>query len=245
MTPQAVPEPARMSEAARLTGVIFDPKAAFADIAARPRWWVPLVLLSILSLAFMYAYSERVGWERFMRQTIESSPRTQSLTAEQRERIIQQQVRFGSVFGYAGAAVGVAVSSLVVAGLLTLVFVTLLGAELRFRQVFAVTCYASLPGVFATGLAIVMLFLKHPDDFDLRNPTAFNIGAYLDPQATAKWLYSVATSIDLFTIWTLLLLSFGLSVAARRLSFSRSLGVVGMLWVVWVLLKMGWAAIFS
>jgi len=132
---------------------------------------------------------------------------------------------------------GTAVSALVVAAALLFVSNWVLSAQLAFRQVFALTCYAFLPNVLAGLLGILMMFLKQPEDFDLENPTAFNIGAYLDPQATPKWLVSVATSVDLFSIWVMLLLALGLVSAGRRLSYAKALAAVVALWLVWVVLK--------
>ncbi len=137
----------------------------------------------------------------------------------------------------AGAAAGAAISAVVVAAMLLLAANLMLSAQVTFRQLFAVTCYAFLPNLLAGALAILTMYLKQPEDFDLENPTAFNIGFYLDPQTTPKWLVSVASSVDLFSIWVLLLLALGLTAAGRRLSYSKALVAVSGLWLLWVALK--------
>lgn len=53
---QALP----LGEFDRMTGVLFDPKATFPDIVARPRWWVRLVLLAVLTLSFLAVF-DRLG----------------------------------------------------------------------------------------------------------------------------------------------------------------------------------------
>src|SRR5947207_2283296 len=89
MTPETLqasePTPAGMSEFARITGVFFEPAKAFEDIAARPKWLVPLLLVVVVTLAYMVAFSQSVGWERMMRQRFEASPRAAQLSAEQKE----------------------------------------------------------------------------------------------------------------------------------------------------------------
>lgn len=232
---EARPEP--MSEPARLAAVFFDPKRAFADIADRPRWWVPFLISILVALVFVIAYSRRIGWERYLERALESNPRTESLTAEQRQRIVEQQAGLAAAFGYAGAVVGSAVSLLVIGGVLLFASNLLLGAAATFRQMFAVACYGSLPNALAGLLGILMMFLKHPEDFDLENPTAFNIGAYLDPAATPRWLVAAAGSIDLFSIWVILLLALGVSSAGRKVSYGSALAVMIGLWLLWVLLK--------
>jgi hypothetical protein len=226
-----------LSEPARLVAVFFDPKRAFADIAARPRWWPPLLLAILVAVLFVSLFSSRIGWDRYLERALESNPRTESLSLEERQRIIEQQSGLVRVMGYAGAVAGTAITTLIVAGALLFACNLLLTAELAFRQVFAVTCYAFLPNALASLLGILMMFLKHPEDFDLENPTAFNVGAYLDPSATPRWLYGIATSLDLFSIWVILLLALGISSSARKVSYGKALAVVIGLWVIWVALK--------
>ncbi len=240
----AVPPP-EMSEWKRILSVFTNPKPAFVDIAAQPRWWPPLVLLIAVSVIFLFAFSQRVGWDRFMRQTMENNPRVQNLPAQDRERLIERQTRVVANFSYVGAALGTVVYVLAAAAVLLFVFKLVLGAALNFRQVFAITSYAFLPGVIGGLVALLVMFLKSPDDFNLQRPTVFNVGAFLDPQATSRALLVFATSIDLFTIWTILLLATGLSVASRRLSWGKSLAGVAIPWLVWVGIKSVWAGMFG
>ena len=72
-----------MSELSRLSGVFFEPGKAFADIAQRPRWVVPMAIIIVASLAYMFAISSRVGWDRVVRQQLEAKMATMS--QQQRE----------------------------------------------------------------------------------------------------------------------------------------------------------------
>lgn len=219
----------------RLIGVLFDPKPAFADIAARPQhWWVPVVLVTVLVVVYIFAFTQRVGWERFMRQQLEASERAQQLPVEQRERILEQQLRFVPIFAHIQGALAPAIVALIVTGVFLFVFNILVGSELTFRPAFAVTCYAFLPSVISSGLAIGVMFVKDPADFDLQNPLATNVAALLDPASTPKWLLTLVGSFDLFVIWVLLLLATGYAAAARKLSWSRSFTGVVLTWGVFV-----------
>jgi hypothetical protein len=237
------PEP--KSELARLSGVVWEPGATFRDIAARPRWWPPLAIIIPLSLIFIYSFTVRVGWERFFRQQAETNSQMQKMVPEQRETVIAAQVKYAPIATYAVAAVGIPVTALIAAAAFLFVFRTMLGAELSFRQVFAIYCYSLIPLIFSSLMSLAVLFLKDPDQFDLQNPTLSNIGAFLDPLNTPKWLFSLAGSVDVFTLWTLALVATGLSAAARKISWSTSFTWVIGTWLVYVLLKAGWAAIFG
>ena len=234
-----------MGEFARLSGVLFEPSAAFRDIAEHPRPWPPLAIIIVLSLVFTYLFTQRVGFERFYRQLAETNSGMQKMEPAQREQTIAIQVKVAPAFFYGFSVIGVPVMALIVAGVYLLIFKTFLGAEITFKQVYAVCCYSLVPLIFSSLMGLTMLMLKEPDQFDLQNPTPSNIGAFLDVTTTPKWLYSLATSFDAFTLWTVVLTATGLSVASRKISWATSITWVAVAWGLWVVLKVGGAAIFG
>ncbi len=252
MTPENVkasePAPAGMGEFARITGVLFEPGKTFADIGNRPRWLVPLLLVIVSSIAFYWAFSQRVGWDRFLHQQLETNKtmqqRMESVPAEQREQSIATQARITGISYYIGTAVFVPVMFAITAGVL-LGITSMMSAGLRFKQVFAICCYAAIPSVIKQILAIVVLFLKSPDQFNLTNPLAFNPGAFMDPATTSKFVYTIATALDVFAIWGLILTAIGLSVASKRLSFGAALTAVVIPFAVLVLFGATMANMFG
>ena len=249
MTPEPSAENAAppLGEVGRITGVFIDPKKAFADIAARPSWIVPVVLLIVAAIAFTYTYTTRVGWERYIRQTMENNPSTQNLPADQRETRIQMGAKMAPIFGYVGSVVFIPVAALVIGGVL-LLMCNMMGAggSLKFKQMFGISAYAMLPGLISSILAIVVMFIKNPDEFNLQNPLAFNLGAFMEPPPNSgKFIYSLASSFDLFSFWTILLLAVGISVAARKFAFSKALVAVVLPWGVLVVVKAAWTNLFG
>ena len=240
--PQA--PPSGMSEAGRLTGIFWEPKPVFQDLAARPRFWAPLIILTILSMVYMVSFSRVVGWESMIGRQMQTNARIQEMPAEQRERAIQQGMAIAVPMAYGGAVVGMALSSLLIAAVLLGVMNLMGGAGLRFRQAFSITCYSFLPSALATILALVIMFLKNPEDFDLQNPLPLNLGAFLSSPDTAAWLKAVARSVDLFTIWVMLLMALGFSTAAgKKLPFGKALTLIVLPWAVFVLISAGLAGL--
>jgi len=132
----------------------------------------------------------------------------------------------------------VAIFDVVIAAVLLGIAGGIMSGGMRFKQVFAVVCYSGLPGVISSILTVVVIFLKNPDEFDIQNPLAFNAGAFMDPNTSAKFLHSLAGSLDVFVIWTLLLLATGLKAAAgKKLTFTGALLAVVVPWLVVVLAK--------
>jgi hypothetical protein len=248
--PAVEPEPAGMNQFSRLTGVFFEPGKTFADIAERPSWLVPLLLVIVAALAFYALYGQHVGWERALRHQMETSPRAQQqmdrLPAEQREAAIAMQVKFMGIGYYIGTIVMVPLMCVISAAIVLGIASGIMSAGVKFKQVFAIICYAALPGVLKNVLSIVVMFLKSPDEFNLQNPLAFNPAAFMDPINSSKFLYTVAMSLDLFTIWTILLTAVGLKAAAgKRLTFGGALFAVVLPWAILVLAGASLASLFS
>ena len=242
LTPE---QPRPMSEPGRLFGVFWAPKPVFQDLAARPRWWVPLILMMCLALCTVFAIAHFIGWDTVLEQQLQSNPRIQQMSPAQQQAIIQQTGKFVSISAYVGAALFTPAMMLLVAGVLLLLFRTVTGAEVSFRQAFSFASYSFLPLGLSNILVIVVVSFVHPADFDVENPLALNLGWLVDPQTAPKWLHSFATSVDFFVIWLMLLLALGFSVAAKRLSYKKSLTLVVSAWLVLVLVKAGWAAMFG
>jgi hypothetical protein len=236
MSEQQVPQ-ANMSEAGRLAGIFWEPKPVFQNLAVHPRFWAPLILLTVLSIAYLASFARTVGFESYTRRQIEASPRTAQLPAEQRERAIQQGARIATPMAYVGGTLGVAVSCLVIAAVLLGCVNLVGGAKLRYPQAFSITCYSLLPSGLATVLALVVMLLKDPADFDLQNPLPLNVGAFLDRSTFGGFLHSLAGSLDLFSIWVILLLALGFSAAAKRMTYGKALALVLAPWGIYVLLK--------
>jgi hypothetical protein len=254
MTPEAVqspdPESAQLDSFARITGVFFEPGKTFADIGRRPQWFLPLLLIVLSAIAFYAAYGQRVGWERFMQQQLATNARAQQqmerIPPEQRAQSAAIQAKFTGIMFYVSAAIGFPVILLIASAIL-LALCGMMSAGLKYKQIFAIVCFAGLPLILRHLLSIVVAFLKNPDDFNVQNPLAFNVAAFMDPVTSNKFLYTFAVSFDLFAFWIITLEAIGLVAAAgkKKLSFGSAFFAVLASWVVLVLLPATMAGLFS
>ena len=229
-----------MSEAARLAGVFFSPGKAFADIARRPRWWIPVILISILSTIYLNAFTQRVGWESVIRSGIDNNPFAQNLTAQQREQQVQVAATIYKYVGYL-SVVGTLFYVFITAVILMFLFDTMMSAGIGLKRMMAIVAYGVLPLVVQTALSMVVLYLKDPEEFNLRNPLVFNVGAFLSPDSSAA-LRALGSSIDLFSLWIIVLLAIGVSAAGRKVGFGKAFTAIASLWALLVCLKVAGAA---
>lgn len=242
-------EAAGLTQIQRVTNTFTAPSKTFEDIRRGNRsWWLPLIVLAILSYIFFAVVVQRVGIQQVMDNQIRLNPRAQeqmaNATPEQRAKANNFWVGFTKGMFVAGPLVGLAVAAVIALGLLaTINFI--FGGKAKYGQVFAVTYYAWLPMTVKYLLGIVVLYAgMAPESFNVKNFSPTNAGAFLDPVGTNKALYALATSFDIVTIWTLVLLGIGLAAVAGVKRRSGYIAVFGW-WALFVLIGAGWAAAFS
>ncbi|MGD0870657.1 MAG: YIP1 family protein [Bryobacteraceae bacterium] len=252
MTPEnravVEPQPAGMGELARLTGVFFEPSKTFADVAQRPSWFVPMLLTVLFGLIFCVVVGQRIGWDNVAQQQMEK--RMATMSPDQREAAMKSAdltKKITQVSAYVIAVIGPAIGYLIAALVLLGIVAGILSAPVKFKQVFAILCYAGMVGVLQAVLMVAVVFLKkNPADFDIQHPLAFNAGALMDPNGPNKFLYALASALDVFSLWRVLLIAVGLKAAAgKKLSFGGALFAVLLPWAVLVLIGATFAGMFG
>jgi|SRR5271157_826443 len=245
-TPVPVPAPqASISPIGRIIGVFFSPKATFEDIVRKPSWILPLVISTILAIISTVVLNQRINWRDYIVQQIDKSPRAAQLSTEQKQQQAEVGAKFTKYAVYGGGVVGSAVLALIVAGVMMLAYNLFAGAGATFSQSFAIAAHALLVGIVSTPIFLLVLLLRPPGTVDPDNPVATNLAAFL-PEESAKWLLSLGKSIDIFTIWMLVLLAIGFAaINPRKLKGSKSYVIAFSVWGVFVVVKVLWAFIFS
>lgn len=234
-----------ISEIQRISGVFSEPSGVFADIARNGRWWLVVACLILLNVVVISAMVQRVGYDQILEKSLEQSRQVQEMSAEQRAQVYEQQRKFMPIAIRVFPPVAIFLGTLVVAAALLFSYRFLLDAEVKYKEALNITAYASLPPAIAGNLMfLTILYLKPADEFDVESAGGLSIGSFLS-RDTAAWLRSLANSLDLFTIWTILLIATGFTAlcGARKMPLGRSVWGVLAPWLVYVLGKMGFAAL--
>jgi len=244
-SPSPVAEGARIGAAGRLAGALFNPRSTFEDIARRPSWLPPVTLYCALALAVTAIYTQRVGWERFMREQFERNPQFTLLSREQQQARVEQASKTAPILGAVAAVAFNILGPLAVAGLLMVAFRILSGADLNYKASLGLVAHAYMPLAVSGLLAIVVLLLKDPEAVDLENLVSANAAAFLAGDAP-RWLRVLGTSMDLFSFWAIGLLATAFSAAnPKKIRMGGALAIVIGLWLVFVLVKTGLTAALS
>ncbi|HWS55982.1 MAG TPA: YIP1 family protein [Pyrinomonadaceae bacterium] len=244
-TPDAGPV---MSTPETLTAIFFEPAAAFEALRARPRFLVAGLTLVALALAVTVLVLQKVNYEEVVRRAMETNPRTEQMTPEQKEQAVAMQTgSVGKAIAYGAPVFGTAI--IIAAGsALYLLGASLMGGRLSYKQALSVWTYSSFPpAVLGSLLAVVLLFLKSADDLDFSRPGAglvvTNIGALLG-EGTSPALRAALSWVDLFTFYGMFLAALGLR-KVGKLSSGSAWAIVIALWFLGMLFAVGRAVIFG
>ena len=242
--PPTTQEPT-MSEPARVVNVFFSPGKTFADINRRPSWWLPWLLISILSVAFMFVVDQKIGFDQITRNEIAKSSRAdqfEKLPEDQKERQMQISTTVTKVFSYGSPVLNLIVFA-IVAGVLMGTFNFGMGAEIPFGKALAVVIYAWLPKCLSAILGIISLLVGvDPEGFNIRNPVATNPAYFMSPMGN-KFVYGIASMFDIIAIWMIILMGMGFA-ANSKLKRGTAIGVIVAWYVVIKLVGAGLAVAF-
>ena len=230
-----------------LAGIFLEPGTTFQEIRQRPVWFIPCLVLVLISLGASYLIVDGIGYDNLVRQQIEQSPFTSNMTSEEKDAAIERALE--STAGRYMAFIGPVLFPVVLllwAGLMMMILMVL-GHSPGFSQLFSVAVHSFLAySVVAYAVSAAVIYLaQDPASLDPQNLIQSHLGVLVD-QAESPVLFTLASSFDLLTFYNLFLLSLGVSViCGRRAGFGTGLGAVLVLWALWVIAKAGFARFTS
>lgn len=225
----------------RLVGVLVSPSKTFEAIAAKPTWLIAMVALVIVGLVASTLISGKIDFEDVIRQSLEDQNR--QLGEEQ----TQQAIEVGEKIARVSTVLGPLIFQPIVYLLLGLVFMVVfkvLGGDLTFVKSLAVVVHGMMPRLVLALLSIPVILGREEfsaEELQSGGVMASNAGAFLGEDA-GPGLMALMSSFDIFSIWTIAVLVIGFSVVARVSKGAAAGGVVA-LWIVYVLGKVGLAAL--
>ena len=230
-TPIPAPEAqASISPFGRIVGVFFNPKPTFADIAQRPSWVAPMIVLFLIYMGLNIALVRHADWVEVSKEQIAKSKfasrQIDQLPEDQKSRAFEQAAERAKIVRYVRGVIGWPLLLLLISAVYLGAFKLMGGARTNFGTAFAVTTFAHLPVGLRELIAIPVTFLKDPGSIDPENFLASNPAAIFGSDLPA-WQMVPLAFLDVFGIWALLLMAIGFSATdPKKLPFGKSLGIV-------------------
>lgn len=232
----------RKNSFARLVGVFVAPTETFEDIARKPDILVPLLILAVVGIVTTILVMPHLDFDAVVAQQAEqirkSSPNVSDADLAQMARFTKAIAKVG---GYAATLVMI-VGYLVIALVLWGAF-RLMGGAGDYKQALSTTLYAFMPRMLLGGIVGTIIVMSR----GMVDPTQIaavvkSSPAFLVDMKEQPALFALLASFDLFVLWTIALLVLGFS-AVSRLSKAKSAAIVVTLWLVTVVIKVGFTAL--
>ncbi len=234
-----------MSEGARIVNTFIAPSKTFTDLRRSAAWWGPWIVISIVSLVFIYAIGKQVGFDQVSKNQIEHSKRAEAfdkLPADQQAQQLRVSSKIIGIFAYGSPAL-ILFYFLISTTVLWATFKVGAAADTTFGQAYAIVMYAGLPGIIGAILGIIALFAGvNPEGFDINNPVGTNLAYYLDPDTTGKFVRGMASSLDIINIWTIVLIGIGFA-CTSKVKRSTAIGIVAGWYICFKLLTSALASL--
>jgi hypothetical protein len=238
------PEPGPLG---RLMGVFFSPAKTFESIARKPGmdWMLPVAILMLLTVVGGVLVNPKLDTDTAIKDTMKRIEARRPLTDAQRE---QTQHMVERQFGWAKGPLRFIGPVFVLIPLLLVPAFYLgtakaMGVAAKYGTILAGYAYCQAPQIVKAIIGLAVAVPRDSIDFnEVEHIVKSNVGSFLDPDTTSKPLMALMNSVDLFEIWGLVL---GSIMLARTTKFSKNAATVAVvsLWVLWVLLKFGGAAL--
>ena len=212
--------------------IYLSPGRAFARLKEKPTWLIPLVVVLVFNMLFVFVSSHYVDWDK-QRQAAVERMRDRNVPQEQIDKATAGMEKF-----YSSPAMryGMPVVSALVVGVIALLFLAvvynislpLFGGASDFKRVWAIVCNASLVTVPAAVVRGLLILLKRSSEVT----TSLLVAA---PNLKHGFLAGLLAQLDVFDFWKFMLIAIGLKVVFG-LKGSKSYTLVFAVWLVVMLI---------
>ncbi len=206
--------------------VILEPSATFDDVAERPRWLVPLIVISVATLIVSYfmlpLYSEMQALGLAQRD----------MPPEQREQALTQMEKFkwvGLIIAPLAYAVITALSGLLFWG-----WAAIAGAKnATFKVAFTALIYAGLIGLLQSIFQAIVVTVKGAEQVAREGgPPLFGLSLFLERGDMPRLLWGQIANINFFSIWYAVLVAIA-GIYALKMSRGSAYALAAFFFVLW------------
>jgi hypothetical protein len=225
----------RLGSLQRLLNAFSSPGKVFEDIRVKPTWVLALVGMMILTVGAQTIVLPHLDQETTIRQRMAS--RSDELSEEQIDQVVERAEKFTRFMPVITAVVVPIMWALLAA--IFFLMLKLVGSEADYQRTLSTALHAYWPPAVVASVLMVALIQRagKVTEDEIPNLMKSHIGAFLSPDAPS-WLSSVATTLSVFNVWTVVLLVIGFKIVGR-LSTARATTAVLVPWVVWLIGKAG------
>jgi hypothetical protein len=225
-SPSPAPQAASLWE--DFVDILYVPSEVYARRASSG-FWVPTIVVALLvGLLFLATRGALqpimdAEFQRGMARTMAKNPQ---VTADMAERFRGFGETMATLFAFIGIPLAVMLT-----GLAAWLVGKLFDAGQTLRATLMVVAYASVPRVVESLVVAVQGLMLDTSALDGRYRLTLGAARFLDPDTTAPLVLALLAPLDVFTIWTTVLIAIGIAVVGR-IPRSRAFAVAAIVWLL-------------
>jgi hypothetical protein len=232
----AAAEAPQVGMIARFVAVFTDPRKAFSSIRRNHEWLVLLIILSIVGIA-SYQMTKPLIIKSQLENLEERLSRFGNLPAERKQEIMDQQAeQLANPLWQFLTPVFYIVVLMVGSGILLFLGNIIMGGETKFLLVLNMFALSWLVTIPETIIKVPLMLSKGSAKVQT------SLALLLPADQSNTFLGTILGKFDIFGLWQLALVIFGLSILTKA-SVNKSAWAVGITWFIWVIIQGGLASL--
>jgi hypothetical protein len=230
---------AKISSFNRLIHVFFKPAEVFEDITRKPTWVVALLCTALVIFGQTLVISMNKDYEATVRQGVEM------FGVELSDEQIDQQVESQQSRWFLGPVIAFVLSPIafLIAAVVFFLMLKLMGSELNYTGSLSTMLHAYWPAKLVGGALLSFMVWRHGavTDMGLVKVLKSSLAGFL-PESASLPVGVLASFVDVFRIWGIVLLAMGFAIVAR-VSKGKAWTATLVPWVLFALFSAGLAAL--
>ena len=195
----------------RAVGIILWPRDVFEQVVAQPRWLGMLVLVIIVVAGTSgFFLSTEVGRQAVIEQRVNILESFGISISDEQYETMARQARLAAYIQPAATLITFPVVTVVVAGVLFVVFYAFVGGGATFRQMFSVVTHAGVILVVQQLFVVPLNYVRE----SMSSPAT--LGAFFPMLEPSSFIARFLGTIDLFLVWCAMVLAIGVAVLYQR-----------------------------
>jgi len=192
--------------------IFYTPTTVFAR-REKSGFGVQLLIVSVLFAGFAFASKSvfsQIFDAEFSRGMAKAMAKNPQLTQDMVNSMRPVQEKIASVFVYLGAPLVVFFTAILI-----WLVAKVLSGKLSFGQSMLVSTLAFIPRLVGSLLGVFQVVLMDTSTFTNRYSLSASPARFMDPDTTNGKLFALVGSLDVFAIWSTVLIGIGIAVIAK------------------------------
>jgi Yip1 domain len=190
-----------------LINIFLEPGKVFAELKEKPTFMVPLILLTVVTVAMSVLYFMKVDSAWFIDHTLMASGKEMSAAEIAQAKSFMPGTKTMGIIAAVTTPIGIAVFTLLVA-LYYFVAGKVTGTALGFKHGMSLASWASMPALLGTVVALVGVLMMSPQT-SMESLMLTNLDPLLIQLPVDSPWKKLASSFSLLNFWSIFLAALG------------------------------------